>query len=76
MIDEGVWNDSIASDLKKQRKDAMEVDLFIFRKNQTWSLVTKSPIQKLIQTKWFKSGGGSKPRYKANLIGNQGSSSS
>ncbi|TYK19401.1 hypothetical protein E5676_scaffold443G00340 [Cucumis melo var. makuwa] len=48
----------------KQQKDAMEAKLFILRKNQTWSLVTKTPIQKLIQLKWFKPGGDSKPRHK------------
>ncbi|KAA0036441.1 hypothetical protein E5676_scaffold360G00940 [Cucumis melo var. makuwa] len=68
LIDEGVCSDSIASDLKKQRKDAMEAELFILRKNRTWSLVTKPSIQKLIQPKWFKQGGDSKPRYKARLV--------
>ena len=41
MIDEGVCNDSIASNSKKQQKDAMETKLFILQKNLTWSLVTK-----------------------------------
>ena len=68
MINEGVCSDSIAFDLKKQWKDVVEVELFILQKNQTWSLVTKPPIQKLIQPKWFKSGGDSKPRYKARLV--------
>ncbi|KAA0064002.1 hypothetical protein E6C27_scaffold117G00070 [Cucumis melo var. makuwa] len=62
LIDERVCIDNIASDLKKQWKDAIEAELFILRKNQTWSLVTKLPIQKLIQRKWFKRGGDSKPR--------------
>ncbi|KAA0046503.1 Retrovirus-related Pol polyprotein from transposon TNT 1-94 [Cucumis melo var. makuwa] len=35
LIDEGVCSGSIASDLKKQQKDAMEAKLFILRKNQT-----------------------------------------
>ncbi|KAA0041343.1 putative mitochondrial protein [Cucumis melo var. makuwa] len=61
-------DDSIAFDLKKQWKDVVEVELFILQKNQTWSLVTKPPIQKLIQLKWFKSGGDSKPKYKARYI--------
>ncbi|TYK08519.1 Retrovirus-related Pol polyprotein from transposon TNT 1-94 [Cucumis melo var. makuwa] len=68
LIYEGVCSDSIASDSKKHRKDAMEAELSILQKNQTWSLVTKPPIQKLIQPKWFKSGGDSKPRYKARLV--------
>ncbi|KAA0050828.1 Retrovirus-related Pol polyprotein from transposon TNT 1-94 [Cucumis melo var. makuwa] len=63
-----VCSDSIASDSKKHRKDAMEAELSILQKNQTWSLVTKPPIQKLIQPKWFKSEGDSKPRYKARLV--------
>ncbi|KAA0067882.1 Retrovirus-related Pol polyprotein from transposon TNT 1-94 [Cucumis melo var. makuwa] len=41
LIDEGVCNDSIASNSKKQQKDAMETKLFILQKNLTWSLVTK-----------------------------------
>ncbi|KAA0059159.1 Retrovirus-related Pol polyprotein from transposon TNT 1-94 [Cucumis melo var. makuwa] len=68
LIDEGVYNDIITSDSKKQRKDAMEAELFILRKNHTWSLVTKPLIQKLIQQKWFKQGGDNKPRYKVRLV--------
>ncbi|KAA0037675.1 Retrovirus-related Pol polyprotein from transposon TNT 1-94 [Cucumis melo var. makuwa] len=70
LIDEGVCSDSIASDLKKQRKDAMEAKLFILRKNQTWSLVIKPPIQKLIQPKWFKQGGDNKPRSTSTAVYN------
>ncbi|KAA0038009.1 Retrovirus-related Pol polyprotein from transposon TNT 1-94 [Cucumis melo var. makuwa] len=68
LINEGVCSDNIAFNLKKQWKDAMEAELFILRKNQTWSLVTKPPIQKLIQPKWFKQRGDSKPRYNARLV--------
>ncbi|KAA0067243.1 retrotransposon protein, putative, Ty1-copia sub-class [Cucumis melo var. makuwa] len=45
-----------------------EAKLFILRNNQTWPLVTKPLIQKLIQPKLFKSGGDSKLRYKARLV--------
>ncbi|KAA0059776.1 Retrovirus-related Pol polyprotein from transposon TNT 1-94 [Cucumis melo var. makuwa] len=54
---------AIVSDLKKQWKDAMEAELFSLQKNQTWSLVPKPPIRKLIQIKWIdiiKLGGESK----------------
>ena len=68
LIDEGVCSNGIASDSKKQQKDATEAGLFILRKNQTWSLVIKPPIPKLIQTKWFKPEGDNKPRYKARLV--------
>ena len=68
MIDEGVCSDNIVFDSKKQQKDAMEAKLFILRKNQTWSLVTKIPNQKLIQLKWFKPGGDSKPRHKVSFV--------
>ena len=51
----------------------MEVELFSSQKNQTWSLIPKSSIQKLIQSKWIykiKPGtrGVSKPRYKIKLV--------
>ncbi|TYK26800.1 copia retroelement pol polyprotein-like [Cucumis melo var. makuwa] len=68
LINEGVCSDSIAFDSKKQWKDVVEVELFILQKNQTWSLVTKPHLQKLIQLKWFKPGGDSKPKYKARYI--------
>ncbi|KAA0035904.1 Retrovirus-related Pol polyprotein from transposon TNT 1-94 [Cucumis melo var. makuwa] len=61
---------SIVSDSKKQWKDAIEAKFFSLQKNQIWSLVSKLPNQKLIQSKWIykiksNTGGDSKPRYKA-----------
>ena len=68
MIDKGVFGDDVVSHSKKQWKDAMEAGLFSLRRNHTWSLVLKPSIQKLIQTKWIKLEGDSKPRYKARLV--------
>ncbi|KAA0036195.1 retrotransposon protein, putative, unclassified [Cucumis melo var. makuwa] len=64
--------DAIVSDSKKQWKDALEAELFSLQKNQTWSLVSKNPNKKLIQSKWIykiKPGTGcdSRPRYNARL---------